>query len=372
MAQSPLDRRALPLLLLLLAGASAFHLNSVFTPSCTAFQRLSSACRRAPRLSQLSMVDESEVQKLVEKIEGGKKAPKASTRVFKALKKNSGALMVATEFSRGDEEAVEGEYGVDFRTFSLTLRRNKAAVLLVDCSLPPGLSDLENFAKEQASAKGNFPGPLPIVRSGTVTDVTQVAEAKAAGADGITVDMSHEAASSLIAAALSLSLEPLAMVASEEEVAAAVEGGSKLLCVRADTPTEEAVKLKESMPKDCAALAAIDARADGGPDGLAAMAEEDEGEEKEGEDNTPKLEVIARGQALRESKFNALVLSSACNDASARAEVGFHHFLLETLQSKKSVNFAKLAKIKAPLGTGRPPAQLEGFNTILEGSVPQR
>jgi len=316
-------------------------------------------------------VDPAAVANLVEKIEkvaDGGKAPKAAKKVLKALKKNSGAVMVATEFSRAESEPREGEHAVDFRTFSHSLRRNKAAALLVDCTHQTGLADLEAFVTEQATAKGNFPGPVPVIRSGSVTEVAHVAEAKAAGADGVMVDMTADDAPLLLAASSALGIEAVAVVANEDHVAAAAGAGCKLICASHALEPDDAAALLNDLGAECASLALIDARLDGGPDGLQAIFDKIK-EEKLDESEAPKLKVVTRGLALREAKCNGLLLSAACSAADDKSEVGFHNFLLESLQSKKSTTFAKMAKIKNPLGTGRPPAKLEGFTTILEGSV---
>ena len=53
----------------------------------------------------------------------------------------------------------------------------------VDTSTPLGLGDCADFLQEQASAKGSFPGPVPVVSSGAST-TRHVAEAKAVGCQG--------------------------------------------------------------------------------------------------------------------------------------------------------------------------------------------
>jgi len=82
----------------------------------------------------------------------------------------------------------------------MKVRRTKASVVLIDCSSAAGKDDCEIAVKEQLSAKGGFPGPVPVVRSGCVSSVHDVAEAHALGASGVLLSMSEGAAEDMIKA----------------------------------------------------------------------------------------------------------------------------------------------------------------------------
>lgn len=133
----------------------------------------------------------------------------------------------------------------------------------VDTSTPQGLSDGADFVQEQASAKGSFPGPVPIVASGATT-TRHVAEAKAIGCQGVMVSCSNGDGDQLIRAAVSLALEPIALVATAEEVESALAAGAKILCaapvgkeVAASDAAAAAGELKRMMPQDVVAMAGV-------------------------------------------------------------------------------------------------------------------
>ena len=71
----------------------------------------------------------------------------------KALVKRTGALTVGIEYTGAD--------GANLRTLSAYLRENDiAAIYATD------VGAIASFVDEQATAKGDFPGPVPVVYSG--------------------------------------------------------------------------------------------------------------------------------------------------------------------------------------------------------------
>lgn len=94
--------------------------------------------------------------------------------VTKALQKATGALTVSVEFAKAkDKELSE----LELTTLSMQLRKFKtASVWTADLEL------LSRIAAEQKSAKGNFPGPCPVIFNGDSSDLEAAA---AAGAGGV-------------------------------------------------------------------------------------------------------------------------------------------------------------------------------------------
>jgi hypothetical protein len=142
-----------------------------------------------PRASKsiVSMAASTDVDALVQKVRdaAGKPAPKAPNRIFKALRKPTGAPTVAVEFMRG-----EGLPHTKVDEMSLTMRREKAALIVVDVSVDQdGEKDLQSFVKEQSSAKTEFPGSVSIVWRGGIDSVEAVAKAAAAGCQGVAVSV---------------------------------------------------------------------------------------------------------------------------------------------------------------------------------------
>jgi indole-3-glycerol phosphate synthase len=204
--------------------------------------------------TRLRMLDEAVVAKNLEVIAAGKSAAKAATKVFKALKKSSGAIAAACEYKRisTDTALLSTEDAVDFRQMGMKVRRSKAAALLIDCSSAAGKADCEEAVKEQLTAKGGFPGPVPVVRSGSVTSVNHIAEAKALGVDAVLLSMSEPNAQDMLKACEVLAMEAIVEVASKEEIERAVAAKANMLACP--------ISLRDSIPKEIAAVALLDSR----------------------------------------------------------------------------------------------------------------
>ncbi|EKX47482.1 hypothetical protein GUITHDRAFT_137633 [Guillardia theta CCMP2712] len=268
-------------------------------------------------------INEEEVEKFLRVVEEGKEA-KASTKLFKALKKASGAVSVAIEFSRHPNADDGALHGVEFRQFSLKMRREKAGAIFVNADSKSGLQDCEKFVEEQLSAKGSFPGPLPVVRTGEVTSSRQVAEAKAAGVEGVLVPMSSASLEEVKKACSALGIEVLTLVRSKEECESAVASGSKIICVEAAT-VEEATAIRELIPKDCAAVACLNSRMSGAPEDVFSALK----------DENAEIEMLKFASALKPA-FNAIIAQKAVLSVTHRGETFFGSWLLESLLSKKS------------------------------------
>ena len=107
---------------------------------------------------------------------GGATATRSPVR--KALVKKTGALTVGIEYTGAD--------GANLRTLSAYLRENDiAAIYATD------VDAVASFVDEQATAKGDFPGPVPVFFSGDAEDAKAAIEAGAAavvldaGADAV-------------------------------------------------------------------------------------------------------------------------------------------------------------------------------------------
>ena len=108
---------------------------------------------------------------------GATAAPPARSAVRKALVKKTGALTVGIEYTGAD--------GANLRTLSAYLRENDiAAIYATD------VGAVKSFADEQATAKGDFPGPVPVFFSGDAEDASA---AISAGAAAVVLDAGADA-----------------------------------------------------------------------------------------------------------------------------------------------------------------------------------
>lgn len=101
-------------------------------------------------------------------MQAGKRGP-----VSKALQKPTGATTVSVEFKKGKSSKMSE---LESNTLSMQLRKFKtSAVWTADLDM------LSLFSAEQKAAKGNFPGPVPLIFNGDSADLESAASAGAGG-----------------------------------------------------------------------------------------------------------------------------------------------------------------------------------------------
>ena len=102
-------------------------------------------------------------------------------------------------------------------------------------------ADVAAFVAEQANARDEVPGPLPVISNDIVVDEIQIARAKEAGAVAVTIDYgllttgnNDETAlllSQFIRDAKVLNMETIVVVSTPREAQNAVDAGASILCV---------------------------------------------------------------------------------------------------------------------------------------------
>ena len=157
--------------------------------------------------------------------------------VAKALWKPTGATTVSVEYIRADGSD-QSELELDVN--SMQLRKLKAAAIWTS-----DLEALAGFAKEQRKAKGNFPGPCPVIWSG---DSAEAEAAAASGASAVVLRASDLTHADTIG---KLGLEVIWSVATEQEIESVVAAGlgSAFLV--------EGPELVPALPKDAVKVAAV-------------------------------------------------------------------------------------------------------------------
>ena len=94
-----------------------------------------------------------------------------------ALKKPSKTLTVCLEYDGSSSNDAAASSSSDLATLSMQLRKVKAGAIFTS-----DIPALQEFATEQESARGDFPGPCPVVYCG---DVEGIANAVSAGASAV-------------------------------------------------------------------------------------------------------------------------------------------------------------------------------------------
>lgn len=193
------------------------------------------------------------------------KATKVSEKLFKALKKPKGTMALIGEGSLQTTISLGG-YDLNDPTYlSEQFRVSGAAAVCVrvggDSSFYTALDDkaLEATVKEQAIAKGSFPGPLPVIARGEFVDPLQLAKLAADGADGVLLSVllnGAEGTASLAEEARAFGLEPIFGVANAAELASALELGARIVSI-GECALPEAEELLGSLKSDNPKVLAI-------------------------------------------------------------------------------------------------------------------
>jgi len=146
----------------------------------------------------------------------------AKGKLKKSMRKPNNVITFMPTYNR-EWEAIsfaKGEYNAreldEVEYISAQFRAGGAVALAVEvgegaCSV----DDLRAFVAEQATAKGQFPGPCPVLMSGEVSEALHVAEAKRCGCLGVIVDVDKvgkDKAAELLEVAATLGLESVAAV----------------------------------------------------------------------------------------------------------------------------------------------------------------
>jgi len=188
------------------------------------------------------------------------KAP-ATGKLRKALKKPKGSLSVIGEgvpleglASMGGFDLTRPEYlSKEFRDGGATA----VCVTVGDDAISED-AVAETLA-EQSTAKGEFPGPVPVIVRAPFVDEVQLAAAAADGAMGVVLPFSLNGAEQtgmLMEAATQLGLESVVRVCSAEELSAAAELKPTMIAI-GDCTLLQADELLAAVPADMLAIADI-------------------------------------------------------------------------------------------------------------------
>eukprot|EP00316_Scyphosphaera_apsteinii_P020409 CAMPEP_0119333988 /NCGR_PEP_ID=MMETSP1333-20130426/86398_1 /TAXON_ID=418940 /ORGANISM="Scyphosphaera apsteinii, Strain RCC1455" /LENGTH=368 /DNA_ID=CAMNT_0007344191 /DNA_START=123 /DNA_END=1230 /DNA_ORIENTATION=+ len=197
----------------------------------------------------------------IAKVLASKGATGAVSKLARALRKPKGTIALIGAGSLMDSATLGGFDLNDPGYISEQFRLAGASAVCVALSGDDMLTAdaLATTAAEQATAAGEFPGPLPIIARDCFVDEVQLAAAKAGGATAVLLTMVYngeEKTRSLLKEATQLGLEPIVRVATETELSWALEIGSKIICI-GDTSLPCAQHLLAKIPSDVVSLCDI-------------------------------------------------------------------------------------------------------------------
>ena len=257
---------------------------------------------------------------------------KVTGKLAKALKKPSGSMALIGEGVMMESISLGGFDLNDPNYVSSEFRVGGCTAVSVRVGQPRCLSDdaLQATRAEQDTAKGNFPGPLPIISRTPCLDELQIAQAKLDGAVGVLLPLNLagvERTGELMAAAAELGMESMVRVCDGEELSAALGLGAKIL-VFGDCTLDEAAALLPELPA-------------GKKDGAVSVAD------------FPTLEVRGAWK-VRDAGFNALLAGESLFDMCVRDRVP-PSAICKSILSKGSVKY----------GLGMQKGRLEGSKEFL-------
>lgn len=177
----------------------------------------------------------------------------AKGKLTKELRKPPGTIAVIP-YGAPIESVSQGGYDLNDPVYlSAQFRDGAATAAMVDMRSAVRLSAaaVRLTAEEQETARGDFPGPLPVLVRDDFVDEVQLARAKAEGASAVMLELGlngEEQTGALMAAATELGLEPLVRVGDEAELQAALRLEAACV-VFGDMGLERAGALRELLPE---------------------------------------------------------------------------------------------------------------------------
>ena len=211
-------------------------------------------------------------------------------------------VSVSVEYIPSESSSISS---MEMEILSQGLRKAKAASIWTS-----DLGAIEKFAKEQSAAKGDFPGPCPVIYNGNVGDVK---EAISRGATAIVLDASS------VCSFEANSVDIICKVESVEEIHQAVESGFEyaFLISGSGCSDDELRTMLNAIPKTAVVVASL-----------------------------PSMQVgsqeIARGKELstissESAKVGALLIDEACVGDSE--DLKYTAFVVENINKKSSSTF---------------------------------
>jgi hypothetical protein len=293
---------------------------------------VAAAHRALAEAAVAALRDRSEVVAALEK------TAKPSGKIAKALRKPSGSMALigeGTDFGVGEGPgavSLMGGFDMNDPTYlSPEFRKGGVSAICGTLAYESALTenDLEKFVAEQATAKGEFPGPVPVICRAPFIDPLQLAQASLDGALGCVLPMNLNDKASmgeLMAACEKLGMEALVRVSDASQMADAIDLGAGIV-VLGDVSQPDATELIAELPR--------------GKNGIVTVAD------------FPYLDVRGAWQ-VRDAGFSALLSGASMLEVCARDRVP-PAALCKAILSKGSVKY----------GLGMQKGRLEGSKEFL-------
>lgn len=154
---------------------------------CTGSKRLSTSLFHLthPTSSRVYLSSSTLSSTTSTRIDTSSSSSLSSPKLKSTLKKPSKVLTVGIEYDPQSNHHDKNEASM----LSMQLRKSKVSSIWCH-----HLEHVQDFSEEQASAQGNFPGPVPIIFHGPLKDVHQLQEVVNAGAAAVVASLKDDRA----------------------------------------------------------------------------------------------------------------------------------------------------------------------------------
>jgi len=167
------------------------------------------------------------------------------------LKKPSKVLTVGVEYSP-EESGDNGEEG-SLEILSMKLRQ-QAKVSFIGCS---DIASIKQYSAEQETARGNFPGPVPIIFLGDNIASDSLSELSEAGASAVVVDAGSDETVSVAESASSTGLETIWKVSTVEQAQQVLESTNDRADVFLLDDPSVISQITQTLPKSSLSIAVV-------------------------------------------------------------------------------------------------------------------
>ena len=295
-------------------------------------------CESGPSQSVLAILDQ---------IKDARQAPSSSSTTTTttsttpgplqtALTKRRGTITIIAEYKRNltgtaylSEIPPPQILSPVFREFGASAVAVYADVQFGGCTY----DDVYDVVREQNEARGEVPGPLPVISSDVIVDEIQIARAKDSGAIGIVVTynvVGQDKVRQFIQDAASIGLETIVNVGNEEEAQNAVNVGANIISVVGVNGADSKYKVISSLsiPEDRTVCTIANISAKG----------------------NKALEEVEEAWMCRDAGFNCVWVSDALYK-SGNDPVEHPGAIINSMRAKSSVKYAS-PKARSGKGEG--------------------
>lgn len=257
--------------------------------------------------------------------------------VQSSLTKRKGTISIIAEYKRklivndgfADEMFEPQVLSPTFREFGAMGVAVMADERIGGCSY----DDIALIVKEQEGAKGDMPGPVPVISSDLIVDEVQIARSASVGAQAVVVTIGvvgQEKVGFFIKCARAVGMETIVAVSTQEEAQSAVDIGARIISVVGVDDVDEKVAVVSDLniPENAAICTIANILAN----------------------DNKALEEVEEAWIFRDKGFNSVWVSDALyksgNDPSEHAGA-----IIKAMAAKSSVKWAS-AKAMGGKGEG--------------------